>query len=412
MRYKIKRACLTLACCLQLFAVYCRAWASGYHVLYSFGMHSAGSQNMVFQSRLTQPESIQLIKSGPVLYGTSSEGGMSNCGTIFSYNLRTGKERVLHSFGWPLNKVDLSHPTGAMVKRDSTLYGVTAGGSGGIFSYNLLTGAETILHSFTPAQDGAEPVGSLVQSGLVFYGLTSAGGGANAGTIFSCNVKTGAETLLHSFVGNATDRGVPTAAIIKSGSTLYGVTSRGGTPQQGTIFSFNIQTGTEKVLHIFGGIGHHDGANPSGSLLRAGSMLYGLTASGGYLPAKRIFASGGTLFSYDLATGKEKVLYGFGTNALSPFGNLVLSGSTLYGTAFSGGQYTGGYSGGDGSVFGYNLATGVFTIVHAFDGPHGANPLGGLLLSHGIIYGMTSLGGIHGHGVIFSLTVPHNTAVK
>ena len=80
------------------------------------------------------------------------------------------------------------------------------------------------------------------------------------------------------------------------------------------------------MLHEFTG-GVADIANPRGSLLLSGDILYGMGNSGG--------ASGlGGIFSIDTDGSNFRLLHSFSyevDNGRSPFGKLIISGSTLYG---------------------------------------------------------------------------------
>jgi uncharacterized repeat protein (TIGR03803 family) len=80
-----------------------------------------------------------------------------------------------------------------------------------------------------------------------------------------------------------------------------------------------------------------------------------------------------------------------------PWGDLTLSGSTLYGMS----TWTPNWNGG--TVFSIETDGSDFTVRHAFCGDDGDAPYGGLILSGDTFFGMTSAGGAHGGGVIFRL---------
>jgi uncharacterized repeat protein (TIGR03803 family) len=93
-------------------------------------------------------------------------------------------------------------------------------------------------------------------------------------------------------------------------------------------------------------------------------------------------------------------LYSFtgGSDGALPFGGLILSGNTLYGTAHLGG------SSGYGTVFAVNTDGTGFTTLYSFTGgSDGASPLAGLLLSNNTLYGTTSLDGSSGKGTVFAV---------
>ena len=90
----------------------------------------------------------------------------------------------------------------------------------------------------------------------------------------------------------------------------------------------------------------------------------------------------------------------------SPYAGLILSGTTLYGTALLG-------SGGDGTVFAVNTDGTGFTNLHTFTtivAPYvtnsdGAQPYAGLILSGNTLYGTASAGGSsdYGYGTVFAV---------
>lgn len=177
------------------------------------------------------------------------------------------------------------------------------------------------------------------------YGTTSGGGlescQLGCGTVFAIDRKTGAETTVYSFCSQSrcADGALPEASLINVRGTLYGTTSFGGAyqcqnmpPGCGTVFSLDPGTGTEAVLHSFNG--GNDGSLPLTGLVVAKGTLYGTTAVHGEYNA-------GTVYSLDLATGTETVIWSFcGTNC--DFGSSLLHvGGKLYGT-YGGGSQDGG----------------------------------------------------------------------
>ena len=65
------------------------------------------------------------------------------------------------------------------------------------------------------------------------------------------------------------------------GAKLCGATANGGYLDNGTVFQFDLNTGRNTVLHTFTG-GTADGAGPAGGLVRdSAGNLYGATRLGG-----------------------------------------------------------------------------------------------------------------------------------
>src|SRR5271170_2153817 len=86
--------------------------------------------------------------------------------------------------------------------------GLTASAKGQSFS---------LLYSFAGGTaDGSGPTGSLTDVGGVLYGMTPGGGANGRGTIFSYNLASGAETMMHSFSGFPNDGALPHGSFIQS----------------------------------------------------------------------------------------------------------------------------------------------------------------------------------------------------
>ena len=364
-----------------------------------------------------------LIASGSILYGMTCEGGAYDEGTIFAYNINTGVETVLHSFGD--RPSDGVKPSGSLIASGSILYGMTCQGgihdAGTIFAFNRTNKTEAILHSFGSSGDGDGPWGSLIQSGSTLYGTTQTGGADGDGALFAYNINTSVEIILHSFDYQIIDGISPGGSLIKSGPILYGMTrdntdvnwndgngDNDGIDDHGVIFAYNASGGPENllriesVLHVFGAF-KNDGAGPQGSLIQSGSTLYGMTRLGGE-------NNDGTIFSFNLANDSETVLHSFydcNDDGARPNGSLIQSGSMLYGMTEYGGAYFD-----EGTIFAYNINTGVETILHSFYGDGGDNPEGDLLLLNSTLYGMAHIGGDKDHGTIFALTLPKTQDVK
>jgi uncharacterized repeat protein (TIGR03803 family) len=171
------------------------------------------------------------------------------------------------------------------------------------------------LYTFTNGSDGSAPYSQLIAAGHILYGTTSAGGSSGWGTVFSVNTDGTGFATLHSFTaipgpysgeygGTNSDGASPYAGVILSGSTLYGTTYLGGTSGYGTVFAVNTDATGFTNLYSFTALppfaggsapppSNSDGANPYAGLILSGNTLYGTAYDGG--------ASGyGTVFSIAL----------------------------------------------------------------------------------------------------------------
>src|SRR6267378_8196876 len=100
---------------------------------------------------------------------------------------------------------------------------VTAGAAGftNLYSFSATSGNPSYTNS-----DGSEPNAALVLSGSTLYGTTSFGGSSNFGTVFKLNFDGTGFTNLYSFSGS--DGKSPNAALVLSGNNLYGTAVGGG----------------------------------------------------------------------------------------------------------------------------------------------------------------------------------------
>src|ERR1035437_7567247 len=134
---------------------------------------------------------------------------------------------------------------------------------------------QTVIESFS-GTNGAYPMGGLILSGSTVYGMTSEGGTANDGTIFSYNPDTGFQSL-YSFTGDAGGNQPHHGSLAVSGSTLYGMTLYGGTSGNGNVFSISTDGTGYQNLYSFTG-GSADGSQPHGDVVVSGSTIYGMTS--------------------------------------------------------------------------------------------------------------------------------------
>jgi uncharacterized repeat protein (TIGR03803 family) len=340
------------------------------------------------------------------------------------------KEKVLWSFG---SGIDGKFPSANMVDVNGALYGTTSGGGiyggGTVFTFDSNTGSETSLYSFCAQQsctDGRSP-DSLISVKGNLYGTTSIGGNRTAcsvgcGTVFSLDPANGAETVLYSFCSQqgCTDGETPIAGVTDVKGTLYGTTQWGGAYGSGVVFSLDRKTGAETVLYSFCSNQPPDctdGSAPDGTLVNVNGTLYGTTWGGGTNTDECVDISGcGTVYSIDLSTNVEKVLYSFCnqyqgqtcTDGESPIGSLIALNGLLYGITSAGG--TGCDGGGCGTVFSLDPSTGAETVLYSFCSQQnctdGSQPSAGLIAVNGKLYGTTYWGGStgcygSGCGVVF-----------
>ncbi len=188
-----------------------------------------------------------LIPSGGTLYGSAYGGGTAGYGTIFSVGPDGNNFTLLHAF---TNNPDGAYIRSGLLLADGVLYGTSSqGGSndqGTVFSVHTDGTGYQILHTFlTNGIDGINPWSGLVLWHHTLYGTTQRGGTNGHGTIFSINTNGSAYAVFHTFVqptGTFTnvDGTTPEGDLMISGNTLYGTTQQGGSAGFGTLFSITL----------------------------------------------------------------------------------------------------------------------------------------------------------------------------
>ncbi|MEO6327951.1 MAG: choice-of-anchor tandem repeat GloVer-containing protein [Ginsengibacter sp.] len=181
---------------------------------------------------------------------------------------------------------------------------------------------------------------------------------------------------------------------------LYGTTFNGGSYGGGTIAKFIPATDSLEVVKSFDGVAAN---SYSGFIQASDGKLYGMTTYGGNNNL-------GVILSYDPSSSTYKKLKDFDLiNGANPFGTLMQANDgKLYGMTTLGG------SNGYGVIFSFDPSSSTYTKLKDFDYTSGAYPHsnGFVQASDGKLYGMTFQGGASGFGVIFSYDLSSSTYTK
>jgi uncharacterized repeat protein (TIGR03803 family) len=296
------------------------------------------------------------------LYGTSTNGGTYNAGSVFKLTPQVGPCKDAACY-WTVND----------------------------------------LHDFGSGTDGQSPgYGDLNwdEQGNI-YGTTYYGGTSNLGTVYELTPSGNGytESVLYSFSG--TDGTWPFAGLVfdKNGN-LFGTSEYGGADDWGTVFKLTYVVGvgwTEQVLYDFQDAS--DGRWPFGGMIfDTSGNLYGATRDGGS-------GGGGTVFELSPSgnTWTFKLLYSFsGSASCGPAATLTMDGAgNLYGTTNCDGIHRAG------SVFKLsNTENGwVYTSLHDFTyHTDGNSPVGNVAIdADGTLYGPASGGGDKDWGVVWMI---------
>ncbi|HSY77571.1 MAG TPA: choice-of-anchor tandem repeat GloVer-containing protein, partial [Bacteroidia bacterium] len=240
------------------------------------------------------------------LFGYTEYGGnKGNRGVLFRYNLKAG------FYSTPVSYSDSAgtYPYYGSLNLDTAsglLLGTGQDGGrysfGSIFSYGNCSGQQVLLNMQTNAPEGQNPYGNLTydKNKKLFYGLTYNGGTYGVGTLFSFDPLTAKYTVIINFSETAGTYPNGMLTFNPNDNLYYGLASGGGVNNDGAVFSFDPATGIEKVLFSFNIASGYSGYN-SLTYNPVTKLFYGFANQGG--------SNGyGTFFSFDPATNKDSVL--------------------------------------------------------------------------------------------------------
>jgi uncharacterized repeat protein (TIGR03803 family) len=428
-----------------------RMTAQTFTVLHSFSATHTNSLGYYTNSDGAFP--FGLISSGTTLYGALNGGGSGGSGTIFNMNTNGTSFATLYNFTAieGMNAYNYTNSDGwgphGVILSGNTLYGVTgnggSGGSGTIFKMNTNGTGFATLYSFTEPgidyyapytpytnSDGCAP-NAVILSGNTLYGTAMYGGTNGCGTVFKVNTNGSGFTTLYNFTTTSTNGQRPICLLCLSGNTLYGTTVFGGSGNvswgggntgNGTIFKINTDGSGYTTLYsftspVFTGNSNLytniDGGGPLNGVVLSGNAIYGAASEGGAGCSGTIFKMNtngtgfATLHSFTAIEPNSQGYYTINSDGWEPNG-VILSGSTLYGSASFGSPYD------CGTVFAVNIDGAGFTVLHSFTATVGSNatnsdgfyPMPEMVLWGKTLYGVASGGGKSGNGTIYSILLP------
>lgn len=327
------------------------------------------------------------------LYGTTLGGGYFNLGTIFRIST-TGVHTVVHSFWW---FTGASPTAGLTLASDGNFYGTTFDGGFVILGPGLYTwggtvfrmtphGIVTPLHYFNGSTGGTRPFGALTQaSDGHLYGTTTVSGATGDGTVFRITT-AGVFTQLHEFPPFG---GRPMSELRQaSDGYLYGEVSGFTTYYEenqphGALFRMSLAGGVE-IVHTFNVL---DGKLPIGGVTEGSDgALYGGTVWGG---AERY----GSIYRF--GSGEISTVHSFTGSVDRPEGLIRGRDGNFYGIERP--------IASTGTIF--KLATdGTYTPLRTLLVAEGTTPSPLLHAADGHFYGTTRLGGANGSGIVFRMT--------
>lgn len=240
---------------------------------------------------------------GTTLYGGSQDWPNGN-GVVFklTHTSQGWKVRVLYAFQGKSMSDGATPYGGVTLDAAGNVYGTTyyggKFGAGTVFKISA-KGAETVLYNFTGGADGGDPGSALIMDATGnLYSTTPFGGDLNCqalyplgcGTVFKVD-PSGAETVLHTFIGYPSDGSGPGAPLLWDGAgNLYGTAGGGNSAYCedsnnqpmgcGIVFKLDADHNESIVYNFSSGNSGNGPVFPVGVNLIDGS-LYGATAEGG-----------------------------------------------------------------------------------------------------------------------------------
>jgi uncharacterized repeat protein (TIGR03803 family) len=370
------------------------------------------------------------------LYGTASEGGTYNFGTLFKMT-PSGVLSTLYNFcphGRPC--ADGESPAAGLVQvANGDFYGTTQiGGAGCTYGCGTVfkithDGQLTTLHQFcleSGCVDGAAPSAALVQGADGYlYGTTAGGGVNNSAVCFQVSGTTGCGTAfkigldgsfktLYTFCSQSgcEDGAQPYAALVQAtDGYFYGTTELGGASSyNGTVFRMTPGGDLTTLYSFCSQAGCADGSGPSSRLVPTpDGFFYGTTLGGGVNAAK-CENCGGTVFKIT-AAGLLTTLYSFCSqddcaDGYVPYAGIVRGsdGNFYGGTSFGGSQRANP----GGTLYRMSAGGKIETLYRFLCGeyacPEGSAPEELLQDTNGSFYGTTGAGGAAGLGTAFELS--------
>ncbi len=383
------------------------------------------SSSFIFSSGGYLPLAGLAQDAAGTFFGTTFEGGAFGAGTIFELS-PSGTVTTIYSF---TGGNDGGHPSADLVQGgDGNFYGTTSQGG----AYNAGTvfrlgpdGSFVTLATFD-GYNGANPQAPLVWGADGnLYGATQNGGATGNGVVFRVNINYPSLQITGQPAGESVffgERAVFSVAVTGNAPVSY----QWWKNQQKLSDGGNISGSTTRVLIV-------SNAAPSDSAIYSVTVSNGLgsaTSEGAFLGvilspprlatpvADQIATVGGSAVFHADAVGNLPLLYQWQSNRVNLVDGPNISGATTSALTLSGltqqsdatisviVSNAAGTIKGDASlqVFPASLSGTLVSSLYWFGGgDDGGTPNGLVLASNGLLYGTTQSGGAHNSGTVFTL---------
>jgi uncharacterized repeat protein (TIGR03803 family) len=278
-----------------------------------------------------------LVEIAGELYGTCNGGGPNDAGTIWKWNIATDTFTVLYSMDGPTEGI---YPYGTLLYVGGKLYGTCSEGGandvGTLFEFDPIAVTYTVLLQMDDNENIQYPQGPLKEiiSGEL-WGTSINGGINDVGTVFKYTLSSGVDEIVVNLddVPNGGDVGAGGGVMLASDGNVYFNTSLGGDDDNGTLCVItNIST--TPVLNVVYSFDVNYGLGDAVCPVEIAGNLYGCTNNADKSVEQGCTPLVGSIYKYDISVDIFTTLYTFNgsTDGGSPYlGQLLPLGDVLYG---------------------------------------------------------------------------------
>lgn len=351
------------------------------------------------------PKGAITLASNGNIYGTTELGGKFYAGVMYEYDTQLDTLGKLYHFDTTRDYGIVPH-AGVELGANGRLYGTTSRGGkydvGILYEYSPTLGAWNKKIDFDHKSMNGSSNRSLALAGNgLLYGTLKGDSAWDYGGIYEYDPNTGNSVKIFQFDGKWKGKYPRGALELDSNGVLYGVTSKGGTFDDGTLYAFYPQFGVVILLSDFRK--NITGADAIGDVYYASDgHLYGLANAGGK-------HGNGVIYGYDPLQKKLAIQADLNSNLTGTYctGGFIEANGWLYTMTTTGGQH--GY----GTIIKFNPQSKGIQVVADFDSTNlGSHPKGKFLKArNGKLYGFTTFGGKKNAGIVFELD-PKNDSIK
>jgi uncharacterized repeat protein (TIGR03803 family) len=222
--------------------------------LYRINLDGSGRTNLFTFSNTDGINPFPPTVADGAIYGVVRGSGFNdNGGLVYRISTNGSGFTIIHHFAIPgPTNTEGASPACILTVTNGMVYGTTTnagpGNTGTVFSMDTNGLNFSILHAFgafsggSTSSDGAYPLGKLCIDGDVVYGTTCSGGAMGGGTVFSVNTSGGNFKTIHTFptAPYAQPNAGPQSGVVLHKGVLYGVAQCYPAAYNGGVYRLNV----------------------------------------------------------------------------------------------------------------------------------------------------------------------------